>query len=115
MAHSSRQQAAGGIIRANHGAQFTSWAFTSNVDRYCLRLSLGTVCAFYDHAMIESFWAIMQTELLSRKKWFRIFELITEMVDYIGTFHIHKGRHSSLDMLTPHEGENLHAPMLQLT
>ena len=98
MAYSSRQPAAGGIIHADHGAQFTSWAFTSNVDKYGLRLSLGTVGDCFDNAMIESFWARMQTELLDRKKWVSIVELSTEMVDYIDTFHNHKRRHSSLDM-----------------
>ena len=37
------------------------------------------------------------------------------MVDYIDTFHNNQRRHSSLDMLTPTEYENLYAPTLQLT
>ena len=96
-----------------HGT--SSWAFTSNVDKYGLSLSLGTVGDCFDNAMIESFWARMQTELLARKKWVSMVELSTEMVDYIDTFHNHKRSHSSLDMLTPTDYENLYAPMLQLT
>ena len=115
MAHSSRQPVSGGIIHAEHGAQFTSCAFTSNVDKYGLRLSLGTVDDCYDNAMIESFWARMQTELLDRKKWVTIAKLSTEMVAYIDTFHNNQRRHSSLDTLTPTEYENLYAPALQLT
>ena len=115
MAHSSRQPAVGGIIHADHGAQFTSWAFNSNVDKYGLRLSRGTLGDCYDNALIETFWARMQKELLDRKKWVTIVELSTEMVDYIDTFHNHQRRHSSLDMLTPTEYENLYAPTLQLT
>ncbi len=57
----------------------------------------------------------MQTELLDRKKSVTIVELSTEMVDYIDTFHNNKRHHSSLDMLTPTEYENLYAPTLQLT
>ena len=65
--------------------------------------------------MIESFWARMQTELLDRKKWVTIVELSMEMADYIHSFHNDKRRHSSLDVLTPTEYEQLHAPVLQLT
>ena len=55
------------IIHADHGAQFTSWAFTSNVRNYGLELSLGTVGDCCNNVMIESFWLSMQTELLSHK------------------------------------------------
>jgi len=65
--------------------------------------------------MIESFWGRMQTELLDRKKWVTILELIAAMADYIDSFHKDKRRHSSLDMLTPTEYEELHPPVLQLT
>lgn len=54
MAHATRQPVAGGIIHADHGTQFTSWAFTGNVDKYGLRLSLGSVGDCYGYPMIES-------------------------------------------------------------
>ena len=52
---------------------------------------------------------------IGSEKWFTIVELSTEMVDYIDTFHNHKRRDSSLDVLAPTEYETQHAPMLQLT
>jgi transposase InsO family protein len=57
----------------------------------------------------------MQTGLLDRKKWLTILELSVAMADYIDSFHNNRRRHSSLDMLTPTEYEQLHAPELQLT
>lgn len=105
----------GSIIHADHGTQFTSWASTSNVDKHGLRLSLGTVGDCYDNAMIGTFWARTQTELLTGRKWTTIVELSTEMVVYIDTFHNHQRRHSSLHRLTPTEYENLYAPTFQLT
>jgi len=114
MAHSTRKPAVGGIIHADHGPQFTAWAFTQRVEQYGLRLSLGTIGDCYDNAMIESFWGRMQVELLNRQKWSSIVELSTAMVDYIDSFHNEKRRHSSLDMLTPTEYETKHAPTLQL-
>jgi transposase InsO family protein len=115
MAHSTRQPASGGIIHADHGPQFTAWAFTSNVKEYGLRLSYGTVGDCCDNAMSEAFWGRMQTELLDRKKWDTVVELSVAMADYIDYFHNQKRRHSALDMLTPTEYEKLHAPALQLT
>ena len=86
-------------------AQFTSWAFTSNVRNYGLKLSLGSVGDCFDNAMIESFWGRMQTELLNRKSWTTAVELSVVMADYIENFHNTRRRHSSLDMLTPFEYE----------
>lgn len=81
MAYSSRLPVTGGIIHADHGAQFTTWACTSNVEKYGLRLSLGTGGDCYDNAMIESFWVRMQTELPDGKKCVTVVELSLEIVD----------------------------------
>ena len=83
MAHSSRQPVPGRITHADHGSQFTSWAFTNNVGKYGRRLSLETAGHCYNNAMIETFWARLQTELLDREKWVTIVELSTGMVDFI--------------------------------
>lgn len=107
-AHSSRQPAAGGIIRADHGAPVTSWAYTRNVDKYRLRLSPETMRDWYDNAMIESFCGRMQIELWDRKKWTSCIELSRPMVSYIDALHNHKHRHSSLGTLIPTEYTNLH-------
>ncbi len=48
MAASSRSTSRNTIIQADHGAQFTSWAFTSNVRNYGLKLSLGSIGDCYD-------------------------------------------------------------------
>jgi len=48
MAARTRSTTHNTIIHADHGAPFTSWAFTSNVRDYGLKLSLGTVGDCYD-------------------------------------------------------------------
>jgi putative transposase len=65
--------------------------------------------------MIESFWGRMQTELLNRKPWTTVIELSMAMADYIENFHNTRGRHSSLDKLTPTEYETTNQNQLQLT
>ncbi len=115
MAASSRPTTKETIIHADHGAQFTSWAFTSNVRNYGLKLSLGTIGDCHDNAMIESFWGRMQTELLNRKSQTTVVELSMAMADYIENFHNTSRRHSSLAMLTPIEYETINASQLQLS
>jgi len=64
--------------------------------------------------MIESSWGRMETELLDRKRWVTILELSAAIAGYIDSFPNDKRRHSSLDMLTSTDYEQLHAPVLQL-
>jgi transposase InsO family protein len=67
--------------------------------------SMGAVGSPYDNAMVESFWARMQVELLNRKAWKTRIELATAIHDHIELFHNTRRRHSSLAMLTPTEYE----------
>ena len=115
MAAATRKTSRNTVIHADHGAQFTSWAFTTNVRNLGLKLSLGTIGDCYDNAMIESFWARMQTELLNRKSWTTVVELSMAMADYIENFHNTRRRHSSLDMLTPTEYETTKLDQVQLS
>ena len=56
MAHSTRRPAVGGIIHADHGPQFTAWAFTQRVEQYGLRLSLGTIGDCYDCQSVSAWF-----------------------------------------------------------
>jgi putative transposase len=60
---------AGGIVHADHGVQFTAWAFTHKIRSSGLMPSFGTIGDCYDKSMMESFWSSMQIELLNRNKW----------------------------------------------
>ena len=70
--------------------------------------SLGTVGDPYDNAVVESFWGRMQVELLNRRRWRTRVELANAIFEYIESFHNNRRRHSSLNMLTPLEFEELH-------
>ena len=48
MAIKNRQPAAGGIVHADHGVQFTSWAFTNKIRSSGLMPSFGTIGDCYD-------------------------------------------------------------------
>jgi putative transposase len=107
MAISNRTPPQGTVIHSDHGTQFTSWAFSERVRQAGLVPSMGTVGDAYDNALIEAFWARLQTELLNRKKWKTRIELSTALFDYLEIFHNRNRRHSSLGMLTPIEFEKV--------
>jgi transposase InsO family protein len=48
---------------------------------------MGTVGDAFDNAVIESFWARLQTELLNRTKWKTRIELSTALFDYLEIFY----------------------------
>lgn len=107
MAISNRTPSAGTVIHSDHGTQFTSWAFSERVRQAGLVPSMGTVGDAFDNAVIESFWARLQTELLNRKKWKTRIELSSALFEYLEIFHNRNRRHSSLGMLTPIEYETV--------
>lgn len=107
MAIRNRRPDPGGIVHADHGAQFTSWVFGDKIRSAGLLPSFGTVGDGLDNAMMESFWSSMQIELLNRKRWKTRIELANAIFDYIEIFHNRQRRHSALGYRTPIEYEML--------
>lgn len=105
MAIKNRKPLPGGIVHADHGVQFTSWAFTNKIRTTGLMPSFGTIGDGYDNAMMESFWSSMQIELLNRKKWRTRIDLANAIFDYIEIFYNRQRRHSQLDYVSPIEHE----------
>ena len=60
-------------------------------------------------AVIESFWARMQVEVLNRRRSRTRLELSNAIFECLEIFHNRQRRHSSLGMLTPVEYEIRHA------
>ncbi len=57
------------MIHSDQGTRFTSWVFTRRAQESGLFPSMGSIGDCFDSAMVESFWARMQVELLNRKRW----------------------------------------------
>ena len=105
----ARKPSAGVLIHSDHGSQYTVWTFSQRVRDARLAHSLGSVGDAFDNAVVESFWARLQTELLNTRKWRTRTELSTEIFDWIEAFYNRTRRHSSLGMLAPIAYEKLHA------
>jgi putative transposase len=97
------------VIHSDHGSQFTSWAFTQHAKDSGLLPSMGTIGDADDNAVIESFWARMQTELLDRRRWTTRIELANAIFEYLEIFHNRQRRHSALGWRSPVEFEKLYA------
>lgn len=108
MAIGNRNPTDATVIHSDHGTQYTSWAFTHRARQSGLVPSMGSIGDCYDNAVIESFWARMQVELLNRQRWKTRIELANTIFDYLEIFHNRQRRHSSLEMHTPIEYERIH-------
>jgi putative transposase len=107
MAIRNRRPGPGGIVHADHGTQFTSWAFGEKIRSAGLLPSFGTVGDGLDNVMMESFWSSMQIELLNRKRWRTRVELANAIFEYIEIFHNRQRRHSAFGYPAPIEYELL--------
>lgn len=58
----------GVIHHSDRGCQYTSYAFGKRCQEAGLMPSMGTVGDCYDDAMAESFWATLEREMLSRRR-----------------------------------------------
>ena len=94
MAIDSRRPEPGALIHSDHGTQFTSWAFTKRAVDSGLVASMGSIGDCYDNAVVESFWARMQVELLDRRRWKTRVELANAIFEYIEIFHNRHRRHA---------------------
>ena len=108
MAIENRRPGPGALIHSDHGTQYTSWAFTRRAQESGLVPSMGSIGDCFDNAVIESFWARMQVELLNRRRWKTRVELANAIFEYLEIFHNRQRRHSALEMRTPIEHERLH-------
>jgi transposase InsO family protein len=86
MAIEARNRPKDTLVHSDHGPQFTSWAFSQRIRGAGLVQSFGTIGDAFDNAVVESFWARMQTELLNRRTWRTRVELSTEIFDWIEVF-----------------------------
>jgi putative transposase len=96
----------GGLVHhSDQGAQFTSLAFGSKLQALGIRASMGSVGNCYDHALIESFFATLECELIDRRHWRTRAEARLEVFWWIEAVYNRTRRHSSLGDLSPVEYE----------
>ncbi|MCP2323340.1 transposase InsO family protein [Hamadaea flava] len=99
---------AGTVVHSDRGSQFRSHKFVKALRRNGLRGSMGRVGACGDNAAMESFFALLQKNVLDRQRWATRQELRLAIVTWIERTYHRRRRQTRLGRLTPIEFETLH-------
>jgi putative transposase len=94
------------------GSQFRSKRFVRVLKAHRLRGSMGRVGACGDNAAMESFFALLQKNVLDRQRWATRAELRLAIVSWIETTYHRRRRQRGLGKLTPIKFETLQPVVL---
>jgi putative transposase len=100
------------VVHADRGSQFRARSFRAVLIAAGLQGSMGRVASAADNAAMESFWALLQKNVLNqRKTWRTREELRYAIVFWIEHTYNRRRRQRSLGKLTPVEYELAFAPL----
>ena len=97
------------IVHADRGSQFRSHAFIRALRRHEVRGSMGRVATCADNAAMESFYALLQKNVLNLKRWDSRDELRLAIVTWIEKTYNRRRRQRALGRLTPVEYETIYS------
>lgn len=97
----------GVTVHSDRGSQFRSRAYVRTLANNGLRGSMGRVASCGDNAAMESFFALLQRNVLDRRSWPTRLELRLAIVGWIERTYHRKRRQRSLGRLTPIEFETI--------
>lgn len=100
-----RDNVAGCIVHSDRGSQFRSRKFVRALAGHQLAGSIGRVGAAGDNAAMESFFSLLQKNVLDRRQWATREELRIAIVTWIERTYHRRRRQTSLGRLTPVEFE----------
>jgi transposase InsO family protein len=98
------------IVHSDRGSQFRSRAFRAVLKAAGLQGSMGRVAAAADNAAMESFHALLQKNVLDRRRWRTRAELRYEIIRWIEHTYNRRRRQRALGKLTPVEFELAFTP-----
>jgi len=91
----------GVVHHSDRGSQYTSLAFGSRLREAGMTPSMGSKGDCFDNAMAESFFATLECELLTRRRFPTRNAARLALFDYIEGFYNTHRRHSALGYLSP--------------
>lgn len=100
-----RGRVAGCVVHSDRGSQFRSGKYLRALARHGLTGSMGRVGACGDNAAMESFFSLLQKNVLNRRKWRTRAELRAAIVIWTERTYHRRRRQAGLGRLTPVEYE----------
>jgi transposase InsO family protein len=105
-----RGHVAGCVLHSDRGSQFRSRKFVHALSRHRMAGSIGRVGAAGDNAAMESFFSLLQKNVLDRRSWATHQELRIAIVTWIERTYHRRRRQTSLGRLPPVEFETVMTP-----
>ena len=103
-----RGDVAGCVVHSDRGSQFRSRKFLRAINRHRMVGSMGRVASCGDNAAMESFFSLLQKNVLNRRSWATRDELRIAIVTWIERTYHRRRRQRALGKLTPIEFEAVH-------
>ncbi len=97
------------VVHSDRGSQFRSRAYVRTLASNGLTGSMGRVGACGDNAAMESFFSLLQKNVLDRQRWATREELRLAIITWIERTYHRRRRQRRLGKLTPVEYEMIHA------
>lgn len=110
IARRSGADVAGCIVHSDRGSQYRARKMKRCLDRHGLVGSMGQVGTAADNAAMESFFSLLQNNVLNRQRWKTRDELRIAIVTWIERTYHRRRRQTSLGRLTPIEYETIMTP-----
>ena len=102
-----RGDVSGCILHTDRGSQFRSRRFVHALNRFGMSGSMGRVGAAGDNAAMESFFSLLQRNVLDRQRWNTREQLRIAIVTWIERTYHRRRRQARIDRLTPIEFETI--------
>ncbi|MDQ0426052.1 transposase InsO family protein [Cellulomonas iranensis] len=102
-----RRAVAGCVVHSDRGSQFRSRKVARVLARHDLAGSMGQVASAGDNAAMESFFSLLQNNVLNRQRWATRDELRLAIITWIERTYHRRRRQARLGRLTPIEFETI--------
>ncbi|MEO5316932.1 IS3 family transposase [Pseudarthrobacter sp. CC12] len=103
---------AGTVVHSDRGSQFRSRRFVETLRHHGLTGSMGRVGACADNAAMESFFSLLQKNVLDRQRWLTRQQLRLAITTWIERTYHRRRRQRRLGKLTPIEYETINRTAL---
>jgi len=107
IARRGRDQVPGCVVHADRGSQFRSRTYVAALHRHGLRGSMGRVASSADNAAMESFFSLLQKNVLNSRRWDTRDQLRLAIVTWTERTYHRRRRQRALGKLTPIEFETI--------